>query len=541
MVFRLLALYLFIGTALIGAPSHAASCLKDQRTFPMAEGEALKLRDYLCRSESANLRVQFHRVNDLTFGTIMSAAIPDALEPLFGNGRLIENEVYREWASLLDKFGEEESTDATLSVFAAGDRDANMRLSTQQAAKVRVLVAGQGNNPAPDFPGETSVILALLRAETPRGFRKSLDKKYSRDIYWRYMTSSDLKNYKKTLREWNKLILRDSNLRDREFQEIADHKYFSLLQHLGRHGWPETFVPINTSYNECGGWEFSVYVQMPLIDLMVIENAGSAQIEISALLGSRSDSLALRPQSQSRSLQTAPVAEIAVDGSLAPGERLLVPTRIAFAVPDGLRTHYDGIRGGPKLENYVYGPELAIKGMIAGGERIDLDEQSANFLALTTSCDCGSCPYLYAWDASRERWRKHGKVIHKAQGRAAQETETVSFDGLVSRYRLAEEEAELAYIDEVSLRLEFEDGTSLALAPGQAALSATDDSYVHILFGEAVDVDFEIPAGVDRSRITKSHVSITGYYRRYSEIMTLAHRPLQLIGAGGVRGAAADR
>ena len=170
---------------------------------------------------------------------------------------------------------------------------------------------------------------------------------------------------------------------------------------------------------------------------------------------------------------------------------------------------------------------MLVVGVKIGDDRVILDEQSANFLSLTTSCDCGSCPYLYAWDQAAKSWRKHGKVIHTANGRDAQQTETVSFDGLIDWFRLVEQEAELAYIDQVTLRLELRGGSSLAIPTGRAALATADSRYAYIFFGETLSIDFDLPKWVDRSQVVKSHISVTGFYRRYSEIMPVALNKLQ--------------
>ena len=149
---------LALAAALIVTPANAGSCLKDSREFSVAEGDILKLRDYLCQVQNGSVRVQFHRVNDLTFGAVINDVVPDALKPILGNSNVVKNEVYREWNNLLQQFGEDESVTGKLAVFPAGDRDSNTHLSPQEPPKVKVLVPSQGEEPAPDFPLEVSVI-----------------------------------------------------------------------------------------------------------------------------------------------------------------------------------------------------------------------------------------------------------------------------------------------------------------------------------------------------------------------------------------------
>ena len=95
------------------SPSMAGTCIKDAREFKIADGTVLKLRDYLCESQGGTrIRVQFHRLNDRTFSGIVGNKLPTILSSIFGQARLVENEISLEWQRLLSRFGDEE--------FAAG-------------------------------------------------------------------------------------------------------------------------------------------------------------------------------------------------------------------------------------------------------------------------------------------------------------------------------------------------------------------------------------------------------------------------------------
>ena len=55
-------------------------------------------------------------------------------------------------------------------------------------------------------------------------------------------------------------------------------------------------------------------------------------------------------------------------------------------------------------------------------------------------------------------WVRHGKVIDKANSKDKEMTETKTFSGFRSKFRLAEEELEVSYIDHVKLEVELKDG-----------------------------------------------------------------------------------
>ncbi len=71
----------------------------------------------------------------------------------------------------------------------------------------------------------------------------------------------------------------------------------------------------------------------------------------------------------------------------------------------------------PKPATYVYGPEIALKGLVVAGKPIVFDQASRNFMQLTAGEGYGSCPYLYSWDQSDKAWVRHGKVIDAANNK----------------------------------------------------------------------------------------------------------------------------
>ena len=147
------------------------------------------------------------------------------------------------------------------------------------------------------------------------------------------------------------------------------------------------------------------------------------------------------------------------------------------------------------------------------------DQASRNFMQLTAGEGYGSCPYLYVWDNGHNAWVRHGKVIDAANSKDKEMTETKTFDGFRSKFRVAEEELEVSYIDHAQLEVELRDGTGMTLRPDLKAMSAQDERYATIKAGDRIEFSFALPPTVRAEDVKRSTLAITGYYRRYSELL----------------------
>lgn len=113
----------------------------------------------------------------------------------------------------------------------------------------------------------------------------------------------------------------------------------------------------------------------------------------------------------------------------------------------------------------------------------------------------------------------HGKVIHVANGKDKEATETRQFEGFRAKFRLAEEELEVSYIDHVKLEVELKDGGGMTLKPDLAAMNAKDGSYATIKAGDRIEFSFALPPSLKPEDVKQSTLAITGYYRRYSDLL----------------------
>jgi hypothetical protein len=147
---------------------------------------------------------------------------------------------------------------------------------------------------------------------------------------------------------------------------------------------------------------------------------------------------------------------------------------------------------------------VATSGLVMGGKQLVFDQTSRNFMQLKAGEGYGSCPYLYAWDEGHSAWVRHGKLIDKANSKDKEMTETKTFAGFRSKFRLAEEELEVSYIDHVKLEVELKDGTGMTLRPDFEAMAAQDGRYATIKAGDEIEFSFALSPTVEAEDVRRS-------------------------------------
>ena len=307
------------------------------------------------------------------------------------------------------------------------------------------------------------------------------------------------------------------------------------------------------TFDICGGsFDFGFYPRQLVLDVVVIENLTGETLVVEDLLGRALDRMDLRPD-EPASADTSIVLPVAV-GALAPGERALIPVRMTFVQSNSLVARFQNTDAAqrfyerlmseppdrefrssgeflsvskrassfrpperPSTATYVYGPELQIAGLVVAGERINLDEIPRPTISSSQPGEgYGSCPYLYYWNATSRQWINYGKVIDDANLPAKARTEIVKLAHPTTRLRIAENELEVAYIDEVMLILELKRGQTLVLKPEVQALRSIDGAHIVLDAHQYVDLAFKLPKGTTEDDVTSARASITGFYRRYS-------------------------
>jgi len=176
----------------------------------------------------------------------------------------------------------------------------------------------------------------------------------------------------------------------------------------------------------------------------------------------------------------------------------------------------------PAGRTYSYGPAVTLKGVSISGTSIAFDKTLANFLEIATFSLEGSCPYVYALDSRENEWVRRGKIIDNASAPEKETTQRVSLAGLVTRFRISEEELELTFVHRVRLEFTLADGRVITLMPRHRLRAEGRDHYDKIPFGAEREYDFDLPGDVDSTSVIKSTLAVTGYYLRYSDAASIA-------------------
>jgi hypothetical protein len=92
-------------------------------------------------------------------------------------------------------------------------------------------------------------------------------------------------------------------------------------------------------------------------------------------------------------------------------------------------------------------------------------------------------------------------------------SDRVKLSSLRTRFRIAEEEAEVAFIDRVQLNLGLRNGRILQLRPTRS------DNLVIRAYTNS-EINFDLPEGITSSDILTSELEVVGYYRRRSELFS---------------------
>ena len=169
----------------------------------------------------------------------------------------------------------------------------------------------------------------------------------------------------------------------------------------------------------------------------------------------------------------------------------------------------------PAMRTYSYGPGFSLKGVSVSGHALEFDKSLANFIEVSAYVGVGSCPWVFSYDDRDHEWIRHGKIIDSASAREKETTQRLAREGLVTRFKIREEEPEMTFVHQVRLELTLNDGQALILKPRNRLRPESADHYDKIEYGAEREYVFDLPAGVDPAKVLKSTLAVTGYYLHY--------------------------
>ncbi len=434
-----------------------AGCVRDYRDVYFSDGSA-RIRSYRCATDSARLRVEFHRLSEVATGSILLGQPLDSVQKCVGNPTLLKNDVYRELLLLYRRFGTREVragsdngfyTQTKIDTPRGGVSYSNGN-TTRDGWDIWDITQGQvfsipnaipitrrGNGPRLATTQEIHGISAYMRRACSAGQRFSCNKY---PLMLSYME---------------------------EGTELPSD--IALINHQ----------PDDPKNSVVGGCVLGAYfVPRPVVaTLVTLENENNSTVSIDHIFG---DEINPRGRLKFRRgmLQYASrisSKKICGNVSIPPRSRVMLFLAISLGRTNGqIMANEKGI----ELSEYTYGPEVAISGFDLNGTRLALDEGSANYLEVSASPMGMSCPILYAFDDTRAEWHSYGKVIHEANGKSRELTQTIRLVGYSKSFRLMEEESERAFIDSVQLHVILNDGTQLDLKPNNSNLREQDSVYL---------------------------------------------------------------
>lgn len=505
----------------------AANCLKDAREVASAEAgaQATQLRSYLCGADGRGVvQLEFNRMNDLATGLLLQRKLRGPVGDRWRSGRIVSNQVLQEFQRLIAEFGAAPlDEEAILSVEAALPGAAGRgSMSATLDASVKTIVPGQGETTAIDFPDPAALASISSHTQVPPGYA-AIASDYASFI-WRFMREDDVLQYPQKVAAYNQLVV-DPRFQ-RQFSRFRSDRLpreMRLYAQLIQRGMPKDFLFIRGYRNEsaCSDvrfWEFRYFPRRLLLDVVAIENVSGAAVRIDGLLGQLSTEPGLQPVAAMRMAAGSAANITGSLGLLPPGGVVLVPLSLTWAPSEEIAQLWKDPRQAPRMLNYTWGPRLDVSAVAVDGRTLELEGRAANFLSVTTSCPCGSCPYVHAWDATARQWVDTGVMLEFANAAAKTTWDWRRFEGAVLRFRVQEDEAEFTRLGGARLELVLRNGDQHTLWC-KAFAGVSDTAPIELMFNQAVELSFTLPRGVRRADVQSSTLWLRGYYERYTDIL----------------------
>ena len=159
-------------------------------------------------------------------------------------------------------------------------------------------------------------------------------------------------------------------------------------------------------------------------------------------------------------------------------------------------------------EEFVYGPSIALDSVDVNGFQYVIEPFDPINVAYFSSYAEGSCPFVYCRRIDGA-WFKRGTILTGRSSKQREGTTTLDshdFDGVV---RIAEEEEETSYVDQLFVRGTLASGKTVIVLPADHVLSRKDHRYLTLTKGKTVEVKFTIPDGMRRDHV---EIVASGYF-----------------------------
>ncbi len=479
-------------------PAYASVC-----DVKRSRNSGLSTKSYQCDlGGGRRLKTTFMRVSDVLFDSAGRASLPGVFgvyQDLVNDHTLIDNPTLKTFTFLLENYSfafEPSGVFLNFDGRAEGHRLKEETTNIKTNARWRTL--GVWDEPQPDdlplFP-LPSVLRKAMRGQGKRS-----------ESFLRYATEDDFSSLDQKLDRYLRLWGSNPNGK----VGLSDMGNLKLLRHIRAGAAPDFLPLIYQSYfgfEGCtGGASGGAHYLPPAlyVDLAVCRNTGSRPIQIDDFFGAAEQRDGLRSYSprtpeSSRQFGWQPVR-------LDPGKSVLMVQRLLFGVlPYNLTDSSTRI----VAKRAVFGHTYLPKGVLVDGQPAPFDGRSHNAVIAGSFYEKGSCPYLLSWCEASQEWVHLGKILTDCIGRKNSGEEVRRFEGLRTRFKIVEREHEQSVLTSIGLTVELRDGSNVQLQH--------EMQRVVLNIGEAYEVCFTLPGGLEPADVSGCELRVKGFYERYNE------------------------
>jgi hypothetical protein len=147
-------------------------------------------------------------------------------------------------------------------------------------------------------------------------------------------------------------------------------------------------------------------------------------------------------------------------------------------------------------DEFVYGPSLVLDSVDVNHFRYPIEPFDPINVAYFSGSLEGSCPFVYTRRTIEGAWLKQGTILTGCSPKAREGTRTLRVHAFDGTLRIAEEEAEISYIDELFVRGTLVNGERVTLRPTDDRIADKDFRYLVLKKGESAEIKFPVPDGM---------------------------------------------
>jgi hypothetical protein len=162
-----------------------------------------------------------------------------------------------------------------------------------------------------------------------------------------------------------------------------------------------------------------------------------------------------------------------------------------------------------KTDEFVYGPSITLDAIEVDGFRYEIEPFDPVYIAyFSEHAEGGSCPFVYS-RAQGGDWVKRGTILTGLSSRKREGTRTLNIAKFDGTLRIAEEEDETSYIDELFVRGTLANGERVTVHSDNDSITRKDHRYLVLKKGESIEIKFPVR---DWKPATKVEVIASGFF-----------------------------